>query len=530
MNLNDPYQFQEIFHNHDILTFTEQILGMKLHPGQKLWLKYAWKPINILKPANQWGKTTVEAIFHIYQAVCKPGLDQFNLNYEDWFAMRYPTLNFGKTYEIARGVMEHVIDITEGRFLLPDGTMNQSLLKGWAIKDIWRESPKLPAIFWWNNSQTLIRSYDGLGESFKRLRLAFVSGDECGDIPELRLFLNGTLLPRTFFFKAPIHLVGTSQPKGLEYEAISDDAEEDYLRNGLDAEHFVISYNVDPEMSAVFRNDFMNQDYLRKLESIADPELRKQIIRGMYVDWSEHLYTWDEINQMFTKTIPYDPVTGLSEAPIPEEFYVFSCDMAATHDETSITCIRYNIRRKLADGTFKHFAHKVVFHKAWKGETLPLSLQYEIIKQYFMQFKKVSPTRTKFVYDSGGLGGKNAQDAFKDLFGVSFPPKGRSYGDVKAEGMGKVKEVLGRGRDFIINEDGKVLDKNPNWGGLRASSGLTELRRQLEVSSKDDDKLKNDQYTSLMMALHYIESRAPKAGHSKAVDFNVMRSFNAYSR
>ena len=170
--------------------------------------------------------------------------------------------------------------------------------------------------------------------------------------------------------------------------------------------------------------------------------------------------------------------------------------------------------------------HKVVFHKAWKGESLPLSLQYQLITEMFMKYKRVSPSRTKFIYDAGSLGGKNTGEAFKGLNGYPFPPKGRSYAEIKAEAMGKVKEVLGRGRRFRIDAGGKTVDENPDWGGVEISRKILELRRQLEVASKDDVKLKNDQFISFMMALHFVEVRAPKATHAKAIDFNYMRALN----
>src|SRR3990167_7642732 len=517
----NPYELQKIFKNRDIISFSHQILGMPTHEGMEYWFSRSTKPVNILKPANQWAKTTSEAIKHIYQAVCKPRLDDFNMTFEDIFTFTYKTLNFGKTYEIASGVQETIIDIVEGKFLLPSGTYNKSLLKGWAIVDLW-DTPKLPQICWWNHSATLIRSYDGLGESFKRLRLAFISGDECGDIPELRLFLNGTLLPRLFFFKGSIDLVGTSQPKGVEYEDIAEEAEEDMKTRGETSKFFVLSANTNPDMASIYTNKFMPQESIREIEAIADPELRKQIIYGQYVDWSKHLYTWDEINQMFKSYIPWDQETGFSEEPIVGAYYIFSVDLAASEDETSCTCIKYNIHERLENGDILSYPHKIVFHRALKGASLPLSLQYEMIKQDYLKFKNVSPLRTKFVYDAGSLGGKNAGEAFKELHGYPFPPKGRSYPDVKAEGMGKVKEILGKGRNFTFNEGGKLVDQNPNWGGVKASAKLLELRRQLEISSKDDDKIKNDQYTSFMQALHFIETRTPKAGgHTKALDYNV---------
>lgn len=517
----NPYEIQKSILGLNISDFAENVLGMQIHDGQKYWFTHSTKAINVLKPANQWGKTTAEAIKHIYHAVTKPQLNRFDMNLEDRMRFDYRTLNAGKTYEIARGVLEQAVDISEGKYLLPTGHYNKSLLRGWAIKEVWDAPPKLPQIAWWNHSRTLIRSHDGLGEAFKRLRLAFISVDECGDIPELKLFLNGTLLPRLFFFQGSVDLVGTSQPKGVEYEEIAEDAEEN------PKDYFIISAKTNPDMASVYANKYMPEDSIRKIESIADPELRKQIIYGQYVDWTKHLYSWDEVSQMFKSDIEYDPETGFCEEPEEEGYYAFSTDMAASEDETSVTCIRYNLRTKLKDGTFKQYPHRVVFHKAWKGESIPLSIQYEMIKEMFMKFKRVSPARSKFIYDAGSLGGKNAEDAFRELHGYPFPPKGRGYAEVKAEGMGKVKEVLGRGRDFIVSENGQIVDKNKEWGGVKASPKLTGLRRQLEIASKDDGKIRNDQFTSFMMALHFIEMRAPKQGFYKAVDFNIMKGMVA---
>lgn len=513
------------FQKEDVALFSEVVLGIPLHKGQKFWLKNAWRPVNILKPANQWGKTTVIAICHIFHAVCKPKLNRFeNLTLDDWMSFTYRTVNTGKTYEIARGVLEAIVDMTEGKYLLPDGSMNKSLLSGWAIKKV-EDGKNMPVITWWNNSETLIRSYDGLGESFKRLRLAYASADECGDIPELRLFLNGTILPRLFYFGGSAHLIGTPQPKGIEYEELAEEAEQEFHETGKHEEFFVISYKTYPKMAEVYRNDFMPKQHLQRIESIADPELRKQIVYGMYVDYSDHIYTWDEVHQMFNNDLPWDPDLGITEEPIADAYYVFSVDIAASTDWTSCTCIRYNRKAENRHdmGKPEKLKHRVVFHKSWRGNTIPLYLQYEMIKNYYRLYHSKSPLRTKFVFDSGSLGGKNTSEAFRDLNGYPFPPKGRGYAEVKAEGMGKVKEVLSRGRDLVRGESGKLVDRNKNWGGVEASPALKELRRQLETSSKNDDKIRNDEYTSFMQAIHFIESRVPKVQHVKAISFNLMK-------
>lgn len=526
----DKSVLDRVFKLKDIVVFAKEILGMDLNPGQEYWLRNSWKLVNILKPANQWGKTTAEAIAHIYQAMCKPKLDMFNVDQATWFKTRYQTLNFGKTYEIAKGVMEAILDIAEGNYLQPNGEFNKSLIADWAIRDIW-DAPKLPKIAWWNNSDTLIRSYDGLGESFKRLKLAFISGDECGDIPELHLFVNGTLIPRTFFYRGSIHLVGTAQPQGLEYEEIEELALEDIRVKGEASDYFVLSAKNNPERANVFQNIFMPQDYLRKIEGTVDENLRKQIMYGFYVDYADHLYTWEEVNQMFVADIPYDAESGISETPQENAYYIFAVDLAAADDETSCTCIRYNRKETVylptGETITKPLPHKIVFHKAWKGKSIPLYLQYELIKQYYLKYKTVSPHRAKFIYDAGSLGGKNAEQAFKDLGTIyPYPPTGRSYAEIKGEAFGVIKEVLGKERSFIVNESGKKIDKNANWGGIKASSQLKELKRQFEVMSMKDEKIKNDQFSSCTMAVHFIERRTPKVSHNRAVDFNLNKSLN----
>lgn len=521
-NAFDPYKLQTLMRQRDIEVFAREALGIPLHQGQIFWLDKSKKVVNVLKPGNQWGKTTIEAVKHVYEACCKPKMDRFNPTYDVWLRTMYRTLNFGKTYEVARGVQEAIVDMVEGQYLLPSGDFNTSLLSGWAMKKIVEPGgSQMPKIVWFNRSETLIRSYDDLGSAFKRLKLAFVSGDECGDIPELNLFLTGTLIPRIAFMRGSIDLVGTAQPRGIEYETLAESIEEEIKEVGVDeASRFIISFNTFPEFASVYANEFMPREAIADIEKVADPELRKQIIYGIHVNPGDKLYTFDECRQMFKDDIPYNAESGFSEAPQEEAFYVFSTDLAASTDETSCTCIKYNIRTKKEDGTFIQHPHKIVFHKAWKGNLYPLSLQYELIAEYFMMFKRVSPVRTTFLYDAGSLGGKNAEQAFKALHGKPFPPKGRSYAEIKAEMFGKIKEVLGRGRKFRVGEKGELIDEDPEWGGIRASGELKELRRQIETMSKDDKKLKNDQFSSLGMAIHYIEARAPKVSHAKAVTFS----------
>ena len=142
----------------------------------------------------------------------------------------------------------------------------------------------MPKIVWFNKSETLIRSYDDLGSAFKRLKLAFISGDECGDIPELNMFLTGTLIPRVSFLRGTIDLVGTTQAKGLEYEALAESIEQELgIEESMtdkeieeicrEATRFIISFVSFPKYASVYANDFMPREAIADIESVADPEL-----------------------------------------------------------------------------------------------------------------------------------------------------------------------------------------------------------------------------------------------------------------
>lgn len=524
--IRNPWELQQEFLHRKVSLFATEILGVTLHPGQVKWVDNAWQVINVLDPSNQWGKTLAESVFHIYHACVKPQLVGKVTDYNIWNRIGYRTLNVGKTYEIAKGVMEMIQDIVEGNLLLPNGLTNRSMLKDWAITEFNDSSNKPPSVKWWNGSETLIRSYDDLGSSFKRLKLAFVSSDECGDIPELELFLNGTLLPRVAFWRGQIHLIGTHQPKGEEYAKISEMASEDIIRakeDGRESDYYHQTGNL-------YENPYMDREYIKKLEGIADPKLREQIIYGKYVDSRDHFFSFYEIDNMFIDS-PYDPSTGYTEVddkgnPIvnPKSSYVVSVDLAATEDETAISVIEFNrfvfstvLNRNI------ELPYRVVFHRGFKGETIPISMQYELIKTWFLIFKSVCKN-SFFVFDAGSLGGKNAQDAFKELFGYGFPGVHKNYATEKAYAIGSLKEVVGRGRRMTQDSAGRMTDVKMMWGFLKIPKGMKELRRQFEMYALEDKDLKQDRIATIWQAIHFIEKRRPRMSHNRAESFDILSS------
>ncbi|MDZ4246505.1 MAG: hypothetical protein U1D67_05220, partial [Dehalococcoidia bacterium] len=161
-------------------------------------------------------------------------------------------------------------DIVEGRILIPKqfqgdwGRTNNSMLKGWAIKEDRSEAAMLPHILWATGAKLLGRSYSEMGAAFKAKALAFISGDECADIQELWGFTNVTLLPRLVSLRGILHFVGTVQAEGYDYLRMIEMAEEDMLRpdwkeNGM---YFV-------QKGTMYNNPFLDQKEVEATERIA---------------------------------------------------------------------------------------------------------------------------------------------------------------------------------------------------------------------------------------------------------------------
>lgn len=490
----------------DPIAFGEIVLGLPLyqHKGQVKWVKNSTKLVNILKPGNQWGKTLITSVKHIHHAVTKPGLRAKAKNLETWRKVRYETANVGKTYEIARGVFETVQDVVNSNFLIGDtGKTNVSLLADWAITRI-DDMPKPPAIKWWNGSATLIRSYDDLGSSFKRKKLAYVSSDECGDLPELKLFLWGTLVPRVTFFQGKIDLIGTSQPAGVEYEELYQEAKKEFDENAKESSYYV-------QEGTMFENPFNDQAHIRNIEKAGDPTLIKQIIYGQYVDYKDKYFTWAEVQQLFTDEMDWDPATGVSEPPDPNGKYLFSNDLAASNDKTVLFGIRYDVK-----------PYRLVFAKFFKGKEMPLSMQYVQLKAWYLSYKRVAPN-CKYIFDFNSLGGKASEENFEDIHAWKFPPKGMSYSLAKSNAVRTLKTVLQRGRE-VKEEEGKIVDLKPGWGGLRMSSKLVAVKKEMEGYTLNDKNIVQDLVATLYMGIFYIEMLHPTLSHAKAVPFNLAAS------
>ena len=527
---------QEI--RNDPIRFIDEFLGIYPHPGQREWLTNATKVINILRPGNKWGKTMSEALMHTWHAMCKPNLRDRVLSEDEWLRVAYQTLVFGPEYEQSREMLKMVVEVVQGSMLIyvcpqcdshridkatakekyfhcldcgayferAKSRTNKSLLKDWAIEADRSGAQLMPHLKWFNGSMTLGRSYDEMGKAFKMKALAYITGDECADIMELYVFTTNTLLPRLFTLRGIIHFVGTPQPGGLDYARMIDMAEDDMRRPdwGTSGELYT-------QKGSVYDNTFIDADYIRRIEAVADPDLRKQIIEGEIVQVGEKYFGFDRVKNMI------DAEMKLLDQGLPGRKYLTSVDFSAGESAWSDwTCIF------VFDYTEEPW--RLVFWKRFKGRDMPIPLQYELVRDVVHRFA------SRLIIDSSAAGGKNAKAFLRDLHPIPFEagPTG-GHSTKKAEGLGSMKVALDGGdskelrRQAVVTEDGKTLDSNPTWGLVRVPN-IPELFGEVVNYKLDDKKIITDQVMTMMMAIDWLMMRRPKQSRNRAVDLDMLEA------
>lgn len=529
----DDKQISEINHKifDDPVAFADIVLGIKVHKGQEKWFKNSTKTINILRPGNRFGKTFSEALKHGWHGMCKPLLRGKVLTGEEWMRVEYNTLNFGPTYELGRGCLQLVRDMFQGNilvpacpkcdshriskpkdfvcecgeeFLEPMWRTNKSLLKDWAIAEDRADAQVLPYLEFKTGARMLGRSMSEMGVAFKMRKLAFISGDECGDIPNIWLFTNNTLLMRVVDMDGRIDLVGTPQPEGHDYMTMIEMAEEDMEK--LDYKEKGMFYT---QKGTTYENVSLPKKAIEAIEAISDPIMREQIIRGEHVETGEKYFGFRRVQNCVDETML------LSDQGYEGRKYVTVVDYAGGEsvwaDYTVILTIDYTEE-----------PYNIVQFMRFKGGDISIPMQYQLTEEVCMKFGG----KGRLIIDSSALGGKNAMAFLGHLNPISqeFGPNRSSTH--KANMLATLKICFDGGntkrkRVREKNDMGEWVELTEDWGLIRFPK-IDVLINELQNYKLDDTKIRQDCVMTLAMGIHWIEMRRPKMIRKAAVNFDFL--------
>ena len=330
--MNDlPLNLQRVLTDgyNDIPLFAEKLLGMPLHEGQIRFYKNAGKKVNVLVPANRWGKSITAAIKHIHHNFYKVGVGRGNT--EAHQKAHYQTANLAPHSDATKPVFDAIKAIMTSSFAIPqaDGTVvsNQCLIEWFLDYDHIRNSTPyyIPFI---NNSGILFRSTgEDKGDSVQGKTFGYISYDEGGRSNHLEYEINSNIIPRLADLNGSLDIISTPDMKSssilFHFELFEKGLHHEpgyYSQEGSIEENYFLLRN--------------NPDYIKneELRLSGDPIL-EQVLYGKFVFAGDSLYPSDDIAAAVDKSL--DP----GKRRVDKHTYAIGIDTAMGEDEMVYTVL-----------------------------------------------------------------------------------------------------------------------------------------------------------------------------------------------
>lgn len=187
---------------------------MPLHPGQIKYIEDTTRlktKVNILVPANRYGKTTVIACLHIWTNFYKRGIPEGNR--KAWARALYRTANVAPSSSLIEAGFNYIDQIMTSSFpiILEDGSIvsNICLIEWFYLSGRTKTSP-VHLQFFANNSYVEHRTLGmSASDSLEGKPYGMITYDEGGRSRHLESEINGTLLARLFDWGGQLHIPST---------------------------------------------------------------------------------------------------------------------------------------------------------------------------------------------------------------------------------------------------------------------------------------------------------------------------------
>lgn len=464
----------------DVVLFSRVLLGMPLHEGQIEFLKYGREKINVLVPANRWGKSITIAVKHIHACFYKLGLGRGHT--EGWAKASYQTANLAPHTEMTQPVFQAIKAIMTSSFPIPqpDGTtVNNNCLIRWFLDDAHIRNSTPYLIPFTNRSEVLFRSGgEDKFDSIQGKRFGYISYDEAGRSNWLEYELTSNIIPRVADLNGHIDLVSTPD-----------------MRSASILHHYRLfqkGKNKTPgyyaQEGSIIQNKFLlrsNPNYIAEMTELytGDPIL-DQVIHGKFVFAGDNLYPTDDILAALDDTL-----TG-GIAYQKGHNYVIGVDTAIGSDEMVYTVIDVTetpfrvVRVLAAKGSSKspdiHMADFISLFDHYRQGVSNVKIALETWNGESVRFYKDLPYSMTVVTKTWGSWTPE---------GIQRKPNGTR--------MSKKADILIALRKLLAKHELKL----PN------ESTLVE---QLSIYREQDRDLKTDRVMSLALACWLATDGRPK--------------------
>lgn len=474
----------------DPVFFAETILKIQLHDGQKEWLRESTLPgrvKNILVPSNQYGKTVITAVKHIWMCFYKIGLP------EDIRSMaRYETLAISPKLRQVRAFYGYVIEILKGNMwweVEAQGARKREIRtnEGCMIKEFLVKPRDIPStqqisqmpIQFSNGAKIHCASTGGdMGAGLAGGQFAFISYDECPLSLNLEEELPTRIMSRLIRYGGPLDLIGTPDAdcdsfmyyQRLVHQAVKGEDGWFVHFGKLDDNQFISR---------------KNREQTKKMIKETNPEKYRQVVFGEFVRGGSSVFGQSALDKMWSEghTATLDPKLGglIGANPKPSGQYVIGVDWAIAGDYTVMIVMEYSTP-----------VWEIVYFIRFRGKDKPPHEQYMILLELKSRY------HASVMMDTCGLGGQLIENEFKDepdMEGFNFGP-GRKAGLIAT-----LKKAL-----YWNAEEGRI--KSPY---------LADLDEELGAYKLDDKRIRQD----CVMALALCTFKADQFEFlPEAVDFH----------
>ena len=526
----------------DPVAFGEEVLALEFHAGQKVWLWLSCQAFlspsgrvdclnkafalgqtmglwvdraefdlrtagadfmkNILVPSNRWGKTFVTSAKHIWVNRYKKGVRGARKEVE---MTQCGTLNLSPHSKQCTAGHDYVETILRGRLTWVDSAGISRSNDKCLIKDFFVRSVKATRTIYFSNYTTYqaVPTGEDQASSLAGTKYLYISYDECAQSLHLKEELPAKIMSRLIDYGGPCDLVSTPEVDKPSHQYFFRIAKLGLLaRDGW----FTL-------IGKLTDNTFLHAGERDKvLESIreTDPAKYRQVAFGEFVTTGQKMFDALVVERLFDRNAPETPMVdhkyvigadwGFSDTGDPTVFYVI--DWTQAPDWKTGTPLRYRVayREAIRGGSpFAVLARAKLLQREWLG--------------------------ARFVHDSAAMGGTIIGKALREMEMENIIDFNATGGN-KADMLFALITVLTAGRSAVADDQGKTIEKNPDFGRLR-SYMISELEEQMgnyqynPDKGVSDKKLSQDDIMALGMAIWYLERKMNRTA-PKTVGFNPL--------
>lgn len=474
----------------DPVVFIEDILGMRLHDGQKRYLKEAVKAIDngdeplirrfVLSSSNRWGKSALIACLQLWYLFYKIGVRAENE--QAWFDVEYRTANIAPFSSLTEPVFKAMKQIMTSTYPIRDDqgliSTNKCEIEWFFLEDKTLNTPPFK-LFFANNSYIEHLSLMGnKGDSLQGKPYGIITYDEAARSDHLQLEIDDAITGRLLDWTAPLHLLSTP----------AQDSASLLYYNDLYKEGLVGINSSYTQTGSIYENTFFTKQQIAEQERMLEGNpLKDQVLHGKFIFGTMTLFPGQDILDAEDDSLNHGVPRQKNHK------YVIGVDTAMGSDEMVYTVL---------DTTEKPY--RLVWQEAVKGSARSPQMHLNALVMLVENYR--DGNNLQLIVETWN--GESAN------FYQSLPPYikafAHTYGSWQpARHSSENKNPLPARSSMIKKADILLaLKKILASKELRIPKQEYQLIKQLSIYKEDDKKIPTDRVIALALAVWLAEDHS----------------------